>query len=137
MTSSVEAAPPVQQGTTGIADSEAQSEGADSAAVSSRGQSPAPPPLTTPPPTIPHPTTPLKSEPNNITSEPVKDEPNPSQSTVSVTPPPEGVTRSDSGPAAPPAPGGQLSSVLSRLKKRVVDTTWQGVESKVSKSLVS
>lgn len=115
MTGSIEATPPVQEEATSPADSDPQSKGADSAAVS-LSQS-----LVTPL------TTPLKNEPNEL----VKDEPNLSQSTASAThPPSEGVTQPDPG-LATQTPGGQLSNVLSRLKKRVLDTAWQGSESKV------
>lgn len=64
----------------------------------------------------------------------VSTSPSPSETTMgdqesiqTATPPPpvEGVTRSD---PATPASGG----LLSRLKKRVVETAWQGAESKVS-----
>lgn len=64
----------------------------------------------------------------------VSTSPSPSETTVgdqesiqTATPPPpvEGMTRSD---PVTPASGG----LLSRLKKRVVETAWQGAESKVS-----
>lgn len=57
------------------------------------------------------------------------------ESTGTATHPPlvEGVARRDPEAVTPGAGGsGQLSGVLSRLKKRVVDPAWQGAESKVS-----
>lgn len=126
---SPEATPPSHQQTTSIASNESQSEygnGGDVAdsAISSDGHSQSPA-IATPLkdeaiPTqihIPKDSTSAKDE-GGVVSSPLM-----GSATTTPTPPPplEGVVKSESG-----------SGLLSRLKKRVVDTAWQGTEAKVS-----
>lgn len=132
---STEATPPVQRQTTptpsSVAADESQSGDGDTANSAERVQSPAP--LASAPlqnETIPkqiH----LPEGGNDLGKGAVSPLSAGVDSLKSATPPLplEGVVKPDSSPATP-VPG-QLSTVLSRLKKRVVDTAWQGTESKV------